>query len=175
MSDGDENRIERLLDTGVLPFLIKHLKINVPNIQVPILRTLGNIASCSEEQTQMLLNNNILQEIEQFLTCEKKVIKRETCWLLSNITAGNGIQVACVVNNFSIIEKLFQCCNDSYEVKKEAFFSIRNAISKSESKELQQLLNFRVIELLLEMLKNPDIIFILESIKSLDVIMEKSQ
>jgi len=49
LSDGNESRIDMVLNTGVVPSLITLLKHPYLSILIPCLRTLGNIVTGSEQ------------------------------------------------------------------------------------------------------------------------------
>ena len=66
---------------------------------IPSIRILGNISTGSVEHTNELLSHNLLGLLLKVLDHHKKVVRREACWVLSNITAGNKSQVEAVVQN----------------------------------------------------------------------------
>jgi len=49
LSDGDENRIDLVIKTGVIPTLIKLLDHPYLSILIPTLRTLGNIVTGNDK------------------------------------------------------------------------------------------------------------------------------
>ena len=60
---------------------------------VPSLRTLGNIVSGDDNQTQHVLDANVLPVLLPLLVHTKKNIRKEACWMLSNVAAGNIMQI----------------------------------------------------------------------------------
>ena len=61
---------------------------------VPALRTVGNIVTGDDMQTQTIINCGSLPCLLNLLTTShKKSIKKEACWTISNITAGTKEQV----------------------------------------------------------------------------------
>jgi importin subunit alpha-6/7 len=64
------------------------LSCGVNQIVVPALRTLGNIVSGDDSQTQAVVDANVLPALTGLLANSKKNIRKETCWMLSNIAAG---------------------------------------------------------------------------------------
>jgi importin subunit alpha-6/7 len=67
----------------------------VVSVQTPALRTVGNIVTGSDGQTQTMINNSVLPALGNLLHSSKDSIRKEVCWTISNITAGptNQIQV----------------------------------------------------------------------------------
>lgn len=66
-------------------------------VLVPSIRILGNISTGSVEHTNELLSCGILPPLEKVLDHHKKVVRREACWVISNIAAGNRTQVEAVL------------------------------------------------------------------------------
>ncbi|OAY72304.1 Importin subunit alpha-1a [Ananas comosus] len=89
LSDGTNDKIQAVIEAGVCPRLVELLLHPSPSVLIPALRTVGNICVIDHQALQCLLN---------LLTHNhKKSIKKEACWTISNITAGNKdqIQVSC--------------------------------------------------------------------------------
>ncbi len=64
------------------------------SVLVPALRTVGNIVTGDDLQTQVIINCGALPCLLNLLTTShKKSIKKEACWTISNITAGTKEQV----------------------------------------------------------------------------------
>lgn len=64
------------------------------------LRAVGNIATGDDQQTQMVIDHEALPCLRHLLSVPKhleqpdqRVIKKEACWTISNITAGNQAQI----------------------------------------------------------------------------------
>ena len=77
----------------MVPKIIKFLEENAVGIDIPCIRILGGISTGSAEHTDKLLKNGILGPLEKFLDHHKRVVRREACWVVSNITAGNKSQI----------------------------------------------------------------------------------
>lgn len=57
------------------------------------LRAVGNIVTGNDAQTQAVLNCNPLLNLHNLLRSPTETLKKEACWTLSNITAGNAAQI----------------------------------------------------------------------------------
>ena len=66
--------------------------------QTPALRALGNIVTGSDEQTQVVLENDILRCFEPLLRHARSSIQKEAAWTISNITAGQPSQIKAVID-----------------------------------------------------------------------------
>jgi importin subunit alpha-1 len=68
------------------------------------LKILGNIVSGNPLQTQAVIESGILKYLSQLIFHEKRSIRKETCWVISNIAAGTQQQIkALIVNDFLLI------------------------------------------------------------------------
>ena len=66
---------------------------------VPALRTVGNIVTGDDVQTQVIISCGALTCLLHLLkTAQKKSIKKEACWTISNITAGTKDQIQAVID-----------------------------------------------------------------------------
>ena len=89
LSDGGEERIPIILSTNVLPRLVQLLSHPNIAISVPCLRSIGNIVTGDDDQTQYVINAGALEALNNIIYHKKKTVRKEVCWSLSNITAGN--------------------------------------------------------------------------------------
>jgi importin subunit alpha-1 len=62
-------------------------------VQTPALRTIGNIVTGDDVQTQVVINCSALSALLSLLSSPKDGIRKEACWTISNITAGNTTQI----------------------------------------------------------------------------------
>ena len=63
------------------------------SIAIPCLRTIGNIVTGDDSQTQTAIESGLIDAINVILAHPKKTVRKEACWVLSNITAGTVDQV----------------------------------------------------------------------------------
>ena len=70
------------------------------NLQVvtPSLRSLGNIVTGSDVQTDSVVNAGALSKFGELLRHTKMNIVKEAAWTISNITAGNTAQIQKVID-----------------------------------------------------------------------------
>ena len=63
------------------------------NVISAALRAVGNIVTGDDVQTQIVLNCSALQCLCHLLNSPQESIRKEACWTISNITAGNPQQI----------------------------------------------------------------------------------
>ena len=89
------------------------------SLLVPSIRILGNISTGSSEHTNELLKYNILDPIERVLEHHKKVVRREACWVISNIAAGSRQQVDAIITRGTLLKKVLELFEtDGCDVKR---------------------------------------------------------
>jgi importin subunit alpha-6/7 len=103
LSDGPNDKIQAVIESGVCRRLVELLMHASPSVQTPALRTVGNIVTGDDLQTQIIINFNALQCLHSLLSSPKKGIRKEACWTISNITAGNTNQIQSVMEVYIYI------------------------------------------------------------------------
>lgn len=74
---------------------------------VPVVRIIGSITKINDEYIDLLLENrSVLDCFVDLLNFPKKVVRMETCWMLSNIAAGTERQVSALIGNEALVAKL---------------------------------------------------------------------
>lgn len=76
-----------------------------------------------------MLELGILNHFAILLSSPKKAIRKETCWAISNITAGRPEQIQAVIDN-NLMSPLIAILagNGEFDVRKEACWAVSNAI-----------------------------------------------
>ncbi|XP_010931776.1 importin subunit alpha [Elaeis guineensis] len=157
LSDGTNDKIQSVIETGVCPRLVQLLLHPAPTVLIPALRTVGNIVTGDDAQTQVVIDNQALPCLFQLLTQNhKKSIKKEACWTISNITAGSRAQIQAVIDA-NIINPLAQLLQHAeFDIKKEAAWAMSNATSGGSNEQIHFLVNQGCIKPLCDLLVCPD-------------------
>ncbi|KAB5527397.1 hypothetical protein DKX38_021244 [Salix brachista] len=190
LSDGSNEKIQAVIEAGVCPRLVELLHHPSPTVLIPALRTVGNIVTGDDMQTQIswmglevlwgvythnhpppafdwpldeipnstcMINHQALPCLLKLLANNyKKSIKKEACWTISNVTAGNANQIQAVLEA-GIIGPLVQLLqNAEFEIKKEAAWAISNATSGGNHEQIKFLVDQGCIKPLCDLLICPD-------------------
>jgi hypothetical protein len=154
LSDGPNERIQFVIDNFDLKSIMSLVSFKQNKILSPALRILGNIACGSDQQTQVILDLDVLELLKNCLISEKSnSILKETCWTISNITAGTLDQIQLVVNKeiFPLILKM--CKYHNYDVKKESLWVIANAYSGGSQSHFEYLDTLNTLDVICDVLK----------------------
>ncbi|KAB0390759.1 hypothetical protein E2I00_003751 [Balaenoptera physalus] len=133
LSDGPNEKIQAVIDSGVCRRLVELLMHNDNKVASPALRAVGNIVTGDDIQTQ-------------------ESIRKEACWTISNITAGNRAQIQAVIdaNIFPVLIEILQ--KAEFRTRKEAAWAITNATSGGTPEQIRYLVSLGCIKPLCDLL-----------------------
>jgi len=127
LSDGDEDKIELVLSSGVaskLNCLLQDGNMKA-KCKTPIVRILGNFVSGNDGQTQAVIDAGILTNLAGLLGSQSKSIRKESSWLASNIACGNHEQITMLMKKTKILKLIIKNAkHDCWEVRKEALWAL---------------------------------------------------
>lgn len=108
--------------------LLTYIFFSSSPLKTPALRTVGNIVTGDDIQTQIIINCNALPFLLSMLSSMKKGIRKEACWTISNITAGNKDQVLtwptylCSTLSYLILPPIHPCLPINLPIQIKAVF-----------------------------------------------------
>ena len=123
-------------------------------------------------QTQIIINFSALPCLLALLGNPKKGIRKEACWTISNITAGNKDQIQSVVDA-NVIPPLVNLLNSAeFDIRKEAAWAISNATSGGTPEQIKFLVSQACIPPLCELLSVADVKIIIVALDALENILK---
>jgi hypothetical protein len=86
-----------------------------------------------------VIDAGVLPSLRALLSDPKKDLKKETCWTLSNITAGTEAQIQAVIDANIMPPLISSFDNTEYdlEIKKEAAMAIVNAMGCGSPEQIR--------------------------------------
>ncbi|GJJ73012.1 hypothetical protein EMPS_05370 [Entomortierella parvispora] len=133
LTSGPDNVSTQLLEHRLIPLLVEPLKqfLDKRALAIPLIRALGNIASGPDNNTSTLINEpGFLEAMLQFIQSDCRPVKKESLWLMSNITADHtGLDLIKVIDA-GFIPVLSQIAtHHNFDIRKEAAHSLVNLAS----------------------------------------------
>lgn len=109
-------------------------------------------------QTQIIINCGALPALLQLLSSQKDGIRKEACWTISNVTAGNSTQIQAVIDAAIIPPLIHLLSHGDFKTRKEACWAISNATSGGLQKpeQIRYLVSQGCIRPLCDLLSCPD-------------------
>lgn len=172
LSDGPNEKIQAVIESGVCKRLIELLMHPSYTIQTPALRTVGNIVTGDDLQTQIIIGYHALPCLLALLNHMKKTIKKEACWTVSNITAGNKDQIQAVIDQGMIRPLIGLLETADFDVKKEAAWALSNATSGGTAEQIKHLVEQGCIKPLCDLLVTDDNKIISVALEGLENILK---
>ncbi|XP_022918683.1 importin subunit alpha-3 [Onthophagus taurus] len=145
LTDGGNEQIQMVIDSGVVPKLIPLLSHKDVKVQTAALRAVGNIVTGTDEQTQVVLNCEVLSYLPSLLNHSKDKICKEAVWFLSNITAGNQSQVQAVIDADLLPAIILNLSKGEFQTQKEAAWAISNLTIGGSREQVAKLIRAGVI------------------------------
>jgi importin subunit alpha-1 len=173
LSDGTNDRIQAVIDAGVSRRLVELLLHPAAGVLVPALRTVGNIVTGDDVQTQAVINCGALPCLLNLLTAAiKKSIKKEACWTVSNITAGTKDQIATVIDAGLVPPLIALLGAAEFDIKKEAAWAVSNATSGGSPDQIRYLVQAGAIKPLCDLLTCQDARIVIVALEGLENILK---
>lgn len=98
LTDGSNDKIQAVLEIGIIPKLVQLLTSQEGTILTPALRTVGNIVTGDDTQTDAVILAGGLTHLGALLRYHRANIVKEAAWATSNIMAGNTDQIQSAIN-----------------------------------------------------------------------------
>jgi len=174
LSDGTNDKIQAVIESGVTRRLVDLLMHTQTAVQTPALRSIGNIVTGDDHQTQVVVTSGALPALLHLLSSPKEAIRKEACWTISNVTAGSPQQIQSVIDA-NIIPPLINILQHAdFKTKKEACWAISNATSGGlqEPQQIRYLVAQGAIKPLCDLLKSMDNKLILVALDGLENILK---
>ena len=157
-----DEKFPLIKESGALKKLIECLNHDEYDVRLPMLRALGNLVTGGDEQTQDVINMGLCDKLAALLDLKQSAVSdrnestflKETCWMISNITAGTEEQIDCVMKNDIFPSLINLLKNGPCEVRKEAAWAISNATSGGNKAQIRYLVHRGVIEALVSSLES---------------------
>ncbi|MCJ8729527.1 hypothetical protein PDJAM_G00107580 [Pangasius djambal] len=124
-----------------------------------------------ESELEVILNCSALPCLLHLLSSPKESIKKEACWTVSNITAGNRAQIQTVIdaNIFPVLIEILQ--KAEFRTRKEAAWAITNATSGGTPEQIRYLVSLNCIKPMCDLLTVMDSKIVQVSLNGLENIL----
>lgn len=174
----DTGTIQAIVDSGACRLLLHHLDSGNRKLWKLALRSLGNVCTGDDRQTQAVIDAGLIPSLRKLLETkmkprECKEMQKEVMWTISNILAGTGPQIAAVAAG-GLMEYVVRALeSDSWDVKKEAVWCISNVVvgGSTEQVDLVQ----KAIEPLCAILACSDAKLLLVTLDSLERMLARGK
>ncbi|VDI78382.1 Hypothetical predicted protein [Mytilus galloprovincialis] len=122
---------EEIVKNGVLTQIVvlliqlSEVKPHIATVVTPLLRCLGNLCSGPDEYTVMACENQqLLPVLGTYLSSNHRHVKKETLWVLSNLTSES--KACSAVTHSSLLHQILEQVPAAFDIKMEALYVLCN-------------------------------------------------
>merc|ERR1712012_677868 len=144
------------VDAGVIPSLVTLLDSGEISVMTPSLRTLGNIVTGNDSQTDAVLAAQSVPVFAKLLQHPKMNIVKESAWTISNITAGNHQQIQMVIDAGCLQPLIDILVKGDFKAQKEAAWAVTNLTSGGTVQQIVHLCGEGVLKPFCDLLAAKD-------------------
>jgi len=122
----------------VVPRLVELIANASIQTKTPALRTLGNLVTGDDTQTQAVVDAGALAHVCELLSSSNSVLQREACWFASNVMAGTRDQIQAVIDN-GLVPRIVRLLETAeFRTKKEAVWAISGCVPDNGNADAEQ-------------------------------------
>lgn len=172
ISDGTDDNIQTVLNTGIVGTIVGMLS-DESNVVTPALRTVGNIVSGNDDQTQAIIDADLMSHMKYLLNHPKRMVRKEACWVLSNIAAGTHKQISAVIKTKGCCVRVTEMATSAeWEVRKEAIWVISNIATGGTDGQIMSIIEAGAIDSVCSILDINDTKMLLVALDAVDNILK---
>eukprot|EP01129_Flabellula_baltica_P003918 TRINITY_DN1365_c0_g1_i1.p1 TRINITY_DN1365_c0_g1~~TRINITY_DN1365_c0_g1_i1.p1 ORF type:complete len:531 (-),score=138.49 TRINITY_DN1365_c0_g1_i1:68-1609(-) len=176
LTDGDDYQITRVIQELDMRRFLNLVKSGDDRLYLPGVRTLGNIASGSDDLTEMLVDHGTVSVLSAVLgLSNKRSVQKEAIWTLSNIAASSTDMIQVLLDDGILTTVLYLLTRGQAEVKRECLWTIANIVSCGTSNQIVGLVNLGCIPPLVEFLDVKDVKQINAALDTIDGILRTGE
>ena len=170
-----KNYKDILFENGVIQHIIKLIKM--PNIEkeVPLfyisLRIIGNMIYGNVNQTNQILNYDIINILKNNITTKNKKLQKEICWIISNISADIPKNKKLLIDAglFPILYELYYKSERPIQI--EVIYALCNLTQINSKKYLDYIINNGVLNVICSGIKSNETNMIGICLEALNVLL----
>lgn len=159
---------------GVIPILVQFLgslaqeRPHNPQAVTPMLRSLGNIASGPDEYgTQAMQSGELVVAMTSFLESTHRHIKKESLWVLSNLTAGPTEHIDAFIQA-GTLPLVVNLMSSTFDIRKEACICLCN-VAYHGPIYVKNVLDLGAMNSFINIIKSPDPDTIITGLKFIEM------
>lgn len=132
------------------------------------MRLLGAFVCGNAKLTQSVVDSGALDMLPKLMGHPNKKIRKDVCWVISNIAAGTQLQLEALVLKNYLPRLIAVFKEDEPEIKKEVIWAICNMSLLEKPELIQYIFENKILEVICQIIKHSDPKIIAVGIESLN-------
>jgi len=134
--------IQGVIDGCSVQSIVNHLLSNNLTILAPAMRTLGNLVSGEDDQTEVVVKcPGFLTRIFELTSHPRKIMRKESLWIISNIAAGSKEHLDLILENPNHLKAIKRSLReDEKDVAGEAAVVLNNLVCGASIQQINKLI-----------------------------------
>lgn len=142
---------------------------------MPALRTLGNVITGDDSQTQYAIDAGIIPALGFLLDAQHDSARKEAAWAISNITAGTSPQIQAVIDGKLMEKIIYRAANDTFDIRRECIWAISNALSGASTEQVKIMISMGATQALCSILNVNDARTLAITLEGIENLLKKSK
>ena len=142
----EEAHITLVIDNNLDKVALGYLKSQDLETLRTSICVLGNIMGGTDKQTQIMLENGVLDKLMPIVDHSDRNIRTKVFWALSNLTAGTKTQIKKFVNHGILKLCIEGLVDQDLKVRKECAYMVLNLLKEGLPKDKMKLLEVGVMD-----------------------------
>eukprot|EP00826_Nyctotherus_ovalis_P065520 TRINITY_DN9635_c0_g1_i1.p1 TRINITY_DN9635_c0_g1~~TRINITY_DN9635_c0_g1_i1.p1 ORF type:complete len:519 (-),score=145.95 TRINITY_DN9635_c0_g1_i1:145-1701(-) len=172
--DDKEEQNATVIQLGLVPDLLRLLS-KQKEIALRCIQVIGMLSASKTEEVQTIIDAKGLTVLKDLLSSANASIRKQSCWVLSNIAAGPLEHIKEMVRLEIVPTVCKLLVSDEFDVKTEAVWVVANLAYGIPGENIDYLLNLGVIEGLSGMLSTDDSTTLLTTLKGYSYLLQKGK
>lgn len=169
-----EEQNATVIQLGLVPDLLRLLS-KQKEIALRCIQVIGMLSASKVEEVQTIIDAKGLGVLKDLLSSPNANLRKQSCWVLSNIAAGPLDHVREMVRLEIVPTVCKLLVSDEFDVKTEAVWVVANLAYGLPAENIDYLLNLGVIEGLGGMLSTDDNTALLTTLKGCSYLLQKGK
>jgi len=158
LTDSTSDVLQAAIDAGIVAACVPMLDAsNHIDVILPALRVCGNAVAGNDQQTQAALDANLLTFLQPLTHSGNRRLRKEACWIVSNVAAGTPQQVNLLLREIDLLQHCVDLLrHDELDVRRECVYVFANMIEEGSFETVHTLVaQLNVVPSLVSMLNVP--------------------
>ncbi|CAI9098742.1 OLC1v1035440C1 [Oldenlandia corymbosa var. corymbosa] len=175
--DGTIDKIQPLIEAEVFPRIVELLSYPSRAVVAPAVHVIRNLVAVDKRQAQCVIDHGGLLHLLQILSRDyiMKSIKKDACFIISNIAAGTHDQIQAVIDANLIGPLVYLLQAAEFDLKKEAASVIFHVITRGTPEHIRSVVLTGCILPMCDLLGSRDLDMVRMCLLSIDRIFRTGE